>query len=99
MSWLQKPDSISLENVFILKQKGLLTLINLLQVVFLPWNSYNSCRIRTFLTCATLDASCVIDYSNLDPEKLGSLELYTREYINRIHIRRVVALKKIAENT
>ena len=52
-----------------------------------------------FLTCVTLDASCVIDYSNLDLEKLGSLELYTREYINRIHIRRVVALKQIAENT
>ena len=52
-----------------------------------------------FLTCVTLDASCVIDFSNLDPEKLGSLELYTREYINRIHIRRVVALKKIAVNT
>ena len=30
----------------------------------------------------------------IDSVELGLLELYTREYIYRIHVRRVVALKK-----
>ena len=32
----------------------------------------------------------------IDSVELGLLELYTREYIYRIHVRRVVALKKIS---
>ena len=38
------------------------------------------------LTQLTLDASVIIGTTKLDFEKLGSRELYTREYIYRIHM-------------
>ena len=44
------------------------------------------------LTQLTLDASVIIDTTKLTFEKLGSLELYTREYIYRIHMRRLVVV-------
>ena len=47
-----------------------------------------------FLTQLTLDISVIIDIEKLDSEELGSLELYTPEYVFRLHVRRVVALKK-----
>lgn len=49
-----------------------------------------------FLTQLTLDASALINFENIDKEQLGSLELCTREYIHRIHVRRIRELKRIA---
>ena len=48
---------------------------------------------RDFLTQLTLDASVLINFENIDKTLLGSLELCTREYIHRIHVRRVRELK------
>ena len=47
------------------------------------------------LTQLTLDVSRCIDIENFDSEELGSFELYTREYLNRLHLKRVVALRKL----
>ena len=49
-----------------------------------------------FLTQLTLDVSVILNIEKIDSVELGLLELYTREYIYRIHVRRVVALKKIS---
>ena len=49
-----------------------------------------------FLTQLTLDVSVILNIDKNDSVELGLLELYTREYIYRIHVRRVVALKKIS---
>ena len=48
------------------------------------------------LTRLTLDASVIIDTTKLAFETLGSLELNTRECIYRIHMRRLVALRRIS---
>ena len=36
----------------------------------------------------------ILNIEKIDSVELGLLELYTREYIYRIHVRRVVALKR-----
>ena len=51
-----------------------------------------------FLTQLTLDCSVISDIQVFDSEKLGLLELYTREYISGIHMKRFVALRKISGN-
>ena len=49
-----------------------------------------------FLTQLTLDESWFIDKENFDCEELVSIELYTREYLHRLHhVKRVVALRKL----
>ena len=48
-----------------------------------------------FLTQLTLDASALINFGNINKAQLGSLELCTREYIHRIHVRRIRELKLI----
>ena len=45
----------------------------------------------------TLDISRIIDIERIDSDELGSFELYTREYIFKLHVRHVVALKRISE--
>lgn len=50
------------------------------------------------LTQLTLDASIVINIENLSEDQLGSLELYTREYIYRIHRKRIAALRQLSDN-
>ena len=52
-------------------------------------------RNRDLLTQLTLDVSRCINIENLDSEELGSFELYTREYLHRRHVKRVVALRKL----
>ena len=52
-------------------------------------------KIPDFLTQLTLDVSWFIDIENFDCEELGSFELYTREYLHRLHVKRVVALRKL----
>ncbi|MCG7892397.1 MAG: reverse transcriptase family protein, partial [Candidatus Thiodiazotropha endolucinida] len=47
-----------------------------------------------FLTQITLDASVLLNTNDLGDERLGLLELYTREYLFKIHRRRIVALKR-----
>ena len=50
-------------------------------------------RNPELLTQLTLDVSRCIE--NFDSEELGSFELYTREYLHRLHVKRVVALRKL----
>ena len=54
-------------------------------------------RLRNpdLLTQLTLDVSRCIDIENFDSEELGSFELYTREYLHRLHVKRVVTLRKL----
>ena len=49
-----------------------------------------------FLMHLTLDVLVILNVDKIDSVELGLLELNTREYIYRIHVRRVVALKKIS---
>ena len=58
------------------------------------------CQLREpeFLTQLTLDCSVCIDIQILGPEKLGLLELYPREYIYIIHLKRLVPLRQISGN-
>ena len=58
------------------------------------------CQLREpqSLTQLTLDCSVCVDLQNLGPEKLGLLELYSREYIYIIHIKRLVGLQHISGN-
>ena len=55
-----------------------------------------SLRNPEFLTQLTLDATVIPGLKECDSEGLGSLELCTREYIHKIHVRRIVALKRIS---
>ena len=48
-----------------------------------------------FLAQLTLDVSRFINIENFDSEELGLSELYTREYLNRLHVKRMVALRKL----
>ena len=48
-----------------------------------------------FLTQLTLDVSRCIDIKNLDCKELGSFELYKRKYFHRLHVKRVMALRKL----
>ena len=59
------------------------------------------CQLREpeFLTQLTLDCSVCVDLQILGPEKLGLLELYSREYIYIIHIKRLVGLQHISRLT
>ena len=50
-----------------------------------------------FLTQLTLDATVISGLEEFDSEGLGSLEVCTREYIHKIHVRRIVALKRIIQ--
>ena len=54
-----------------------------------------SLRNPEFLTQLTLDATVIPGLEECDSEGLGSLELCTREYIHKIYVRRIVALKRI----
>ena len=58
------------------------------------------CQLREpeFLTHLTFDCSVCVDLQILGPEKLGLLELYSREYIYIIDIKRLVALRQISGN-
>ena len=58
------------------------------------------CQLREpeFLIQLTLDCSVCVDLQILGPERLGLLELYSREYIYIIHIKRLVALRQISGN-
>ena len=47
-----------------------------------------------FLTQLTLDATVISGIEECDSEGLGSLELCTREYIHKIHMRRIVAYSR-----
>ena len=47
------------------------------------------------LTQLTLDVSWCIDIENFKSEKLWSFKLYSREYFHRLHVKRVVALRKL----
>ena len=51
------------------------------------------CQLREpeFLTQLTLDCSVCIDLQILGPEKLGLLELYSREYLYIIYIKRLTS--------
>ena len=51
-----------------------------------------------FLTQLTLDDSVLSDLRNFNWDQLGLLELYTREYVFRIHDRRIAALKQYSDN-
>ena len=52
-------------------------------------------NLQNFKLDITFDLGHVIlNIEKIDSVELGLLELYTREYIYRIHVRRVVALKK-----
>ena len=53
-------------------------------------------RDSDFLTQLTTNVSVIL-VDKIDSEELGSFELYTREYIYKIHVRRVVPLKKISK--
>ena len=55
-----------------------------------------SLRNPEFLTQLTLDATVIPGLEECDSEGLGSLEMCTREYIHKIHVRRIVALKRIS---
>ena len=48
-----------------------------------------------FLTQLTLDVPPCIDIKNFDCEELGLFEIYTREYLHRLHVKIVVALRKL----
>ena len=47
-----------------------------------------------FLTQLTLDSSVILNIDDLGKERLGLLELCSREYISKLHGRRIVALKR-----
>ena len=49
-----------------------------------------------FLTQLSLDASAVLDKEQLDNITWGLLELLTREYIHRIHHKRLAELKRLS---
>ena len=49
-----------------------------------------------FLTQLTLDASAVLDKEQFDKITWGLLELLTREYIHRIHHKRLAELKRLS---
>ena len=50
-----------------------------------------------FLTQLILNLTVIPDLEECDSDGLGSLELCTREYIHKIHVRRIVALKRISK--
>ena len=50
-----------------------------------------------FLKQLTLDCPVCVDIRALDSEQLGSLELYSREYINTIHMKRLWAPRNISQ--
>ena len=54
-------------------------------------------RNPDFLTQLTLDAAKILYTESIVAEELGSLELFSREYIYRIHVKRVVALKRVSK--
>ena len=58
-------------------------------------------RLRNpdLLTQLTLDVSWYINKENFDSKELGSFELNTREYLHRLHVKRVVALRSSSEPT
>ena len=56
-------------------------------------NHISRLRNPDFLTQLTLDVSRYIDIEN-DCEELGSFELYTREYLHRLHVKSVLVLRK-----
>ena len=49
-----------------------------------------------FLTKLTLDASVVLDKGQFDNITWGLLELLTREYIHRIHHKRLAEFKRLS---
>ena len=51
-----------------------------------------------FLTQLTLDASAVLDIEQCEKDIWGLLELQTREYISKIHHKRISELKRLSKN-
>ena len=51
-----------------------------------------------YLTQLLLDASALINTGSVQTDVLDLLELYTREYIYKIHKKRVAKLKQITYN-
>ena len=49
-----------------------------------------------FLTQLTLDASAVMEIEQCDRDNWGLLELQTREYIYKIHHKRLSELKRLS---
>ena len=49
--------------------------------------------IIPFLTQLTLDASAVLEMEQIDKDTRGLLEPYTREYVLKIHSKRLTVLK------
>ena len=49
-----------------------------------------------FLTQLTLDASAVLDIEQCEKDIWGLLELQTREYISKIHHKRISELKRLS---
>ena len=49
-----------------------------------------------FLTQLTLDVSAVLEIEQCDQENWGLLKLQTREYINKIHHKRLTELKRLS---
>ncbi|MEW8547950.1 MAG: hypothetical protein AB2693_30965 [Candidatus Thiodiazotropha sp.] len=50
-----------------------------------------------FLTQLTLDASAVLEMEQVDKDTWGLLELYSREYIAKIHNKRLTVLKMMSD--
>ena len=50
------------------------------------------------LTQLVLDASAVIETQKRQPEILDKIELHTREYIYKIHQKRIAKLKQISQS-
>ena len=60
-----------------------------------PTTKLEVIRLTDFLTQLTLDVSRFVDKANFDCEELGLFEIYTREYLHRLHVKRVVALRNL----
>ena len=48
-----------------------------------------------YLTQLTRDVSRIVNVDTFDTEELGPFGLYTRENLHRLHVKRVVALRKL----
>ena len=58
-------------------------------------NHISRLKNADLLTQLTLDVSWCIDIENFGSGEFGLFELYTRKYLHRLHVKRVVALRKL----
>ena len=70
-------------------------IVKLLRSLILWDNHISRLKNPDLLTQFSLDVSRCIDTENFDNEELVPFELYTREYLHRLHVKRVVALGKL----